>query len=415
VNRTENQMLDTSTSLPTNWTALVAQYGTPLAVYNIDHIKKQCRAMRAAFPLYSIYYSLKSNYNPALLRVILDEGLGVDVVSPNELALSLAVGASGSQIVYVENNMTDSEMITAIAAGTQLVIGSLSRLQKYCHRRPNTRVGIRVNADIGASQHARAFTAGPTSKFGIHSKQIGTAIQIATVSGVTIDFLHQHIGSGWLDDDIFIESAEILLGEAKKFPDVVTVDFGGGFGVPYGSGDKPISLDKISGAVSELVSDFEGSIGRRINCAIEPGRYIVAEGVTLLTTVQAIKSGSDGRLFLGTDSGFNQLLRPALYGSLHEIINLNRRGADVALYDVCGNICESTDFFARSLTLPLCEEGDIIAIKNYGAYGAAMASNYNLRAAPAEVFVDNDIITLTRRRASLDDMLSTFSGPSPRH
>jgi diaminopimelate decarboxylase len=396
------------TNIPPNWAELVALYGTPLAVYNIDYLRNQCRALKKAFDYCSIFYSLKCNYNPALLGVVTSEGLGVDVVSPNELKLCLTCGIPASKIVYVENNMTDDEMIGAVDAGVQLVIGSLSRLEKYSKLYPGTKIGLRINADIGAAQHARAFTAGPDSKFGVHSTQIADAIHIAAGAGVKIALAHQHIGSGWLDDDTFIEAASILINEASNFPDLEVLDFGGGFGVPYEPSDSPISLSKISTAVSALVRRFEREKNRKIRCYIEPGRFIVAESSTLLTTVHTIKSGSDGRTFLGTDSGFNQLLRPALYASHHEIVNLSNLEMGMERYDVCGNICESTDFFGRSVQLGRCKEGDIIAIMNYGAYGAAMASDYNLRPPPAEVFCENGICTLTRRRAGLADMLVTF-------
>jgi diaminopimelate decarboxylase len=158
---------------------------------------------------------------------------------------------------------------------------------------------------------------------------------------------------------------------------------------------------------------FEVEQGRLYAYAIEPGRFIVAECGVLLATVQDMKTGSDGRTFLGLDSGFNHLMRPALYGSVHEIVNLTRPDAAPKRYDICGNICESTDFFARDRVLPEAQEGDVLAILLYGAYGAAMSNAYNLRPQAPEVLIDGDRYELTRRRATFDDLMAGFVMPKP--
>jgi diaminopimelate decarboxylase len=390
------------------WRALAAEFGTPLAVYDVDVIRRRCRELKAAFSFCDPFYSVKANHSPALLQFILGEGFGVDAVSPNEVALALRCGASPHHIVYVENNMTDAEMEMARASGVRLVIGSLSRLGKFARRFPGSAVGIRINADIGSAHHARAFTAGPESKFGVHFTGVDEALRLAGEYGVRINLLQQHIGSGWLDESIFAESVDILLREARRFPDLETLDFGGGFGVPYQPGDRPLALAGMAAVLRDQIASFEATQGRRYKYAIEPGRFIVAESAVLLATVQDKKAGSEGRTFLGLDTGFNHLMRPALYGSVHEIVNISSQSNALAAYDICGNICESTDFFARGRELTATEEGDILAVLNYGAYGAAMSSAYNLRPPVPEVFVDGDRHSLTRKRATLDDLIGTY-------
>jgi diaminopimelate decarboxylase len=395
-------------SIPAIWPDLVARYGTPLAICDVAAVRAQCRRLKAAFSFCDLFYSVKANYSPALVRIIAGEGLGVDAVSPGEVELALRCGVAARDIVYVENNMSDAEMEFAASRGVRLAIGSLSRLRKYAARFPGASVGVRINADVGGAHHARAFTAGPQSKFGIHTTAIPEALAIAREAQVRIDLVQQHIGSGWLDEAIFAEAADMILREAGRFPDLETVDFGGGFGVPYKAGDHPLDLERMGAVLKARAEAFQAELGRRLRFALEPGRFLVAGSMALLARVQDKKTGSDGRVFLGLDAGFNQLMRPALYNSPHEIRNLSRPDGAPTQYDICGNICESTDFFARGRALPATEEGDVLAIMNYGAYGAAMGSVYNLRAPAAEVFVEGERHWLTRRRASLDDLLATF-------
>lgn len=394
--------------IPPNWPDLVARYGTPLAICDVAFVRGQCRRLRAAFGFCDLFYSVKANYNPSLVRIVAGEGLGVDAVSPGEVELALRCGVAARNIVYVENNMSDAEMEFAVERGVRLVVGALSRLKKYAARYPGASVGVRINADVGGAHHARAFTAGPQSKFGIHFSQIPEALAIASAAKVRVDLVQQHIGSGWLDEAIFAEAVDIILREAARFPDLETVDFGGGFGVPYKQGDHPLDIERMGALLKARAEAFKANAGRSLRFALEPGRFLVAESMALLATVQDKKAGSDGRVFLGLDAGFNQLMRPALYNSPHEILNLSHPDAPLAAYDICGNICESTDFFARAREIPAAEEGDVLAIMNYGAYGAAMGSVYNLRAPAAEVFFEGQRSWLTRGRAGLEDMLSSF-------
>jgi diaminopimelate decarboxylase len=398
-------------SVVKHWRALMAQYGSPLAAYDVEIVRQRCRALKNAFGFCDPFFSVKANHNPALLQAILREGFGVDAVSPNEVALALRCGAAPDQIIYVENNMTDSEMALAAETGVRLALGSLSRLGKYARAFPGTKVGVRINSDVGGAHHARTFTAGPESKFGIHFTQVEAALDLARQHGVKISLLQQHIGSGWLDQSSFREAVEILLREARKFPDLDIIDFGGGFGVPYRAGEKPLSLEEMAQWLRQRLDAFEAEQGRHYAYAIEPGRFVVAECGVLLATVQDKKTGSDGREFLGLDTGFNHLMRPALYGSVHEIMNLTRPDAAPKRYDICGNICESTDFFARDRELPEAQEGDVLAILNYGAYGAAMSSVYNLRAPAPEVLIDGDRFTLTRERVLLDTLMAGYVLP----
>ena len=342
------------------------------------------------------------------------EGFGIDAVSPNEVALAQRLRAPTARagdcidIFYVENNMTDEEMREAVGDGARLIVGSLSRLQRFCTEFPNRTVGIRINGDVGGSHHEHAFTAGPTSKFGIHYTQLAEALETARAAGVRIDTVHQHIGSGWLDREVFLEAADILLREAKQFPDLRCLDFGGGFGIPYRPEERPIDLSRVATELRKRVARFDVGRQRPVEIALEFGRYLVAESAIMLAHVNTVKLGSDGRSFLGLDTGLNHLIRPALYDAHHEILNASTQSGPEKPYDVCGNICESADFFARGRLMTETREGDVVAIMNVGAYGLAMGSNYNLRPLPAEVVLDRGQSILSRRRQTLTDLLNSF-------
>jgi len=389
--------------------SLVSQHGSPLVVTSEAIIRERCQVLRSTFPSSHLNYAVKANYNPWLLKIVADEGFGVDAVSPNEVALALQVGVPAAQIYYIENNMTDDDMHQAVQQGVNLVVGSISRLEKYAQAYPNTKVWVRVNGDVGAAHHAKTFTAGPTSKFGIHHTDLASAQTVAAEYGVRITTLQQHIGSGWLEVEPFLEAMEVLLDLVKTMPEVKHLDFGGGFGVPYKPEQSHLDYEALGESFAARMAAFESETSRTFTTGFEPGRFIMAESAVLLATCNTRKIGADGRVFIGTDTGFNHLIRPAMYESYHHITNITQPSGAAESVDVCGNLCESSDFFARQRALPPVAEGDVLAISDVGAYGLVQGSPYNLRGFPAEVLVKTDGRTqLIRRRESLEDLLQGF-------
>jgi len=389
--------------------SLVSQHGSPLVVTSEAIIRERCQVLRSTFPSSHLNYAVKANYNPWLLKIVADEGFGVDAVSPNEVALALQVGVPAAQIYYIENNMTDDDMHQAVQQGVNLVVGSISRLEKYAQAYPNTKVWVRVNGDVGPAHHAKTFTAGPTSKFGIHHTDLASAQTVAAEYGVRITTLQQHIGSGWLEVEPFLEAMEVLLDLVKTMPEVKHLDFGGGFGVPYKPEQSHLDYEALGESFAARMAAFESETSRTFTTGFEPGRFIMAESAVLLATCNTRKIGADGRVFIGTDTGFNHLIRPAMYESYHHITNITQPSGAAESVDVCGNLCESSDFFARQRALPPVAEGDVLAISDVGAYGLVQGSPYNLRGFPAEVLVKTDGRTqLIRRRESLEDLLQGF-------
>ncbi len=363
------------------------RFGTPTYVYDESAVRAQCRKLRTllgALPV-QLLYAMKANSNPALLRIIRDEDYGVDAVSPGEMLLALRLGWSPEQILFSANMMTDEEMDAAHGAGVLLNIGELSRLERYGQAYPCSRICVRLNPRHGAGHHAHVVTAGGKTKFGIPVEQIPDVLAVAARYRLTITGIHQHIGSGILDAAQFWAAISVLLEQVKHFPDLTFVNLGGGLGVPYRPGEASLDGDAFYAQVVEPLQRFaEAHPG--LSLRFEPGRFVVAPAGILLTTVNTVKAGSE-KVFAGTDTGMNHLVRPSLYDAYHQIDNLTHPDGAQQVYDVTGNICETGDVLARDRALPTVSEGDVLAIRDAGAYGMSMASTYNLRPLPAEVLV----------------------------
>lgn len=368
---------------------LVQEYGTPTYVYNASIIQQRCERLKAAFtglPV-SWMFAVKANDNPHILKLIQDQGFGFDTVSFEEVLLALKIGQHPDRIFYTENNMTDLEMHEAIQSEVVLNIGSFSRLKQFCESGVAKSCTIRVNPRIGDGHHAKVDTGNQDSKFGIRLDLIPDAVSIAATHGVRITGLHIHIGSGIQRPENLTQAMKVLLEIGRQLPDMEYINFGGGFPVPYHVGQDEFSIEEFASVASPILkAELEKREGN-IRFLFEPGRWVVAPAGVLLTQVNTVKD--QGRItFLGTDTGFNHLLRPALYEAYHHVVNVSKVSLNSEFkYTIAGNICESGDILAEDRMLPKTEIGDILALCDAGAYGMTMASNYNRRALPAEVLV----------------------------
>ena len=396
---------------PSTLLRVARRYGTPTYVYAEAVVRRQCEKLRRLLrdlPV-ELLYAMKANSNPALLRIIHEEGFGVDAVSQAEMLLALRLGWSPRKILFSANMMTDAEMHAAAQAGVLLNIGELTRLERFGAAYPGAKVSVRLNPRHGAGHHAHVVTAGGKTKFGVPVEQIDRVLDIARKHHLSIVGIHQHIGSGILDAARFWEAISVLLDHADQFPDVRFVNLGGGLGVPYRPDEQEIDEAAFRARVVEPLAAFARQ-RPEVQLRFEPGRFIVAQAGVLLTTANTVKEGSE-RVFVGTDTGMGHLVRPALYESYHQIENLSRPGGPPRVYDVTGNICETGDVFAHGRELAEVREGDVLALLDAGAYGMSMASTYNLRPLPAEVLVGEDekITLLTPRltpEALVEQLLS---------
>jgi diaminopimelate decarboxylase len=383
--------------------------GTPTYVYDAEIIRTRCRQFKSAIEgLPSrLLYAVKANANPALLEIILEEVDGLEVVSAGEVELALRLGVKADRLLYSPNNITDSEMDYVAERGILFNIGELSRLRRFGERYPGSEVAVRLNLWFGAGHHRHVVTGGEHSKFGLGADQIGTVVDIATRHGLRIIGIHQHIGSGFESSAQYLEAINLLLDAATRFPDARFVNVGGGVGVPYRETDRSFNLHSISAGLTERLKSLpsaSGNNGNTMACWFEPGRYLIAESGVLLVRATAVKT-LGRKTFVGTDSGFNHLIRPILYGAYHEIYNLSNPHGDPVTYEIAGNICESGDLFASDRQVQEIREGDLLAILDTGAYGMAMASQYNMRALPAEVVLDGDTMTLVRHRETYTELV----------
>ena len=389
---------------------LVDTFGSPLYVYDERILRKRCRDLRSLLPLpgYRPLYSVKANSNPALLRIIREEGFFVDAMSPGEIFLEEQAGFQPEEIFMVTNNISDEEIRYAAERGILMSADSLSQLERFGSLYPGREIGVRLNPGIGAGHDEKVVTGG-SCKFGIEYEKIPEILKTAGAHNLRIVAINQHVGSLFLDYGTFLEACRRMLAIAPAFPDLRIIDFGGGYGVPY-RGEERLDLSGLSRELTELVRGFLANCGSPdIRFYTESGRYIVAECCELLGTVQSRKEVAGVR-YIGTDLGFNVLIRPVLYDAWHEAEVFSRRPAadtpEYELVQIAGNICESGDILARDRRLPVTCHGDVIGIKNAGAYGYSMASCYNSRLRPAEVLLtETGEAKLIRRRDCLEDLM----------
>lgn len=390
---------------------LVKKYGSPLYVYEEDVIRQRYQQLVEGIPYRKlrIHYACKANTNLSIMKILREEGACIDAVSPGEVFLAMKAGFKPEQILFTGNNATEEDMNYCIDNDVMVNIGSLSQMEKYGKLNPNSKVSVRINPDVGAGHHDHCITGGPDSKFGIYFDKVEEIKRLAEKYNFSIAGIHEHIGSGILETGKFIEAMNVLLNVAKGFDNLEFVDFGGGIGVPYKPNERPLDIKEFGSKVAELFEEFCRDYGRELTLAIEPGRYPVAESGYLLTVVNNIKETPKHR-FVGTDTGFNHLVRPMMYGSYHEIINATNVEGEKESVVVAGNICESGDVFTRDehgiadRKISRINGGDVLAICNAGAYGFSMSSNYNSRPRPAEVLVKDGRSRIIRKRETLEEL-----------
>ncbi|MGN1388334.1 MAG: diaminopimelate decarboxylase [Bulleidia sp.] len=382
---------------------LIRKYGSPLYVYDEEILRNRCREVKNLVPLkeYRPQYSAKANSNIELLKIIREEGLNVDAMSPGEVAQERAAGYEKEQIMYCSGNMSEEEMKYAHDHAGLTILDSLSQLDRYGNLFPGSEAGIRVNPGIGAGHDQKVITGGKT-KFGVLPEDLNGVQEILNKHSMKLIALHEHVGSLFLDDTVFLKAAEILLGLAEQFPEVRILDFGGGLGVPY-QGEERLDLKGLGRRLTDLIASSEKKTGRNYEIRIEPGRYIAAECSMLAGTVTDLKE-SGGVKYLGTDVGFNVLLRPVLYHAHHRIHGYSD-SLEEEVYTVCGNLCESGDILSENEKMQRMQIGELIGIENAGAYGFSMSSDYNGRLRPAEVLLSGGKDRLIRKQESLEDLI----------
>jgi diaminopimelate decarboxylase len=390
---------------------LVAEFGSPLYVYDARVIEAAYRRMEVAFAGVDLLlaYSVKANSNLEILKRLVALGAGADIVSRGELHRCLTAGFSPEDMVFAGVGKTEAEMEAALAAGI-LAFNVESAEELEVLSQVAERVGkpapvaLRVNPDIVAdTPHEYTRTGGGATKFGIPVDRVMDLYRwAADRPTLEIRGIDVHIGSQILEAEPYERALDHVLGLAAQVRaegiDLDFVDLGGGYGVSYDGGDG-MSVEDLAAIVVPRVAEA----GLRL--ILEPGRFIVGEAGILVTKVLYVKH-SGAKTFVVMDGGMTELIRPSHYQGFHRIEPvISREEATHEVVDVVGPICETGDFLARDRMLQIPASGDLLAVHTTGAYGFVMASNYNSRPKPAEVVVDGAEVTLARRRESLDDLL----------
>jgi diaminopimelate decarboxylase len=335
-------------------------------------------------------------------------------MSPGEIYINMLAGYKPEEILFISNNVSEEEFRYAINAGVKISVDSVSQLEMYGKINPGGKVAFRVNPGFGAGHHEKVTTAGQNTKFGIEMDSVPEVKRILSQYNLKLIGINQHIGSLFMDGEAYLQSTGNILAIARQFSDLEFIDLGGGFGIPYKkqAGQSRLDLKALGGKLSDFIQSWVKEYGKEIEFKIEPGRYIVAESGILLGKVYATKTNYNIK-YIGTDLGFNVLVRPVMYDSHHDI-EIYRDNDIPSLKEetvrIVGNICETGDIIAKDRKLPEILENDILGVLDSGAYGYSMSSNYNNRLRPAEVLIETDgNPRLIRRRDTLDDLVRNFT------
>jgi diaminopimelate decarboxylase len=383
------------------------EFGNPVYVYDAHKIEAQYKRLSSAFNKVKnvkINYAVKALSNISILKFMNKLGAGLDTVSIQEVKLGIVAGFKPEDIIYTPNGVSLHEIEEVAKLGAQINIDNLVILEQFGNAHPDVPVCIRINPHVMAGGNTNISVGHIDSKFGISIHQTPHILRIVKNTGMRINGIHMHTGSDILDIEVFLYASEILFETAKQFKDLDFIDFGSGFKVPYKRGDIETDIEEFGEKLTTRFKTFCKNYGKELTLAFEPGKFLVSEAGYFLTKVNAVKQ-TTSTVFAQVDSGFNHLIRPMLYGSQHEIINISNEDGKERFYSVVGYICE-TDTFANNRRIKEIKEGDILAFKNAGSYCFTMASNYNSRYRPAEVLWYNDKAHLIRKQETFDDLLA---------
>jgi len=395
---------------------VAAEFGTPVYVYDAAVLRQQLASL-ASFD--RVRFAQKACANLHVLRLLRSEGAFVDCVSPGELARALAAGfrpgAEPAEIVYTADILTDAIIDRVLEAGVPVNAGSEDMLTQLGERRRGHAVWLRINPGFGHGHSQKVNTGGEASKHGIWHENLGEALARVERYGLDLVGLHMHIGSGADLEHLGRVGDAMVHAVERAGCDLRAISGGGGLPIPYREGEAPVDPSAHFAVWDKARRRIEAQLGHRVELEIEPGRYLAAQAGVLLAEVRATKTMGNNH-FTVIDAGFNDLVRPAMYGAYHELSLLSRAGDIEARASrqtlVAGPLCESGDVFTQDAAghpaprrLPEARVGDILVFHDAGAYGASMSSNYNSRPLAAEVLIDGDVPRLIRRRQTIEDLM----------
>jgi diaminopimelate decarboxylase len=395
---------------------IATEFGTPVYVYDAAVIRRQLASL-ARFD--RVRFAQKACPNIHVQRVLRSEGALVDCVSLGELERALAagfrLGTEPAEIVYTADILTEASLARVVEGNVPVNAGSEDMLTQIGERRRGHPVWLRLNPGFGHGHSKKVNTGGESSKHGIWHENLPAALACIDRYELDLVGLHMHIGSGADLTHLGRVGDAMVQAVQRLGRDIRAVSGGGGLPIPYQVGDSPIDPNEHFAVWNAARRRIEAHLGHPVELEIEPGRYLVGPAGVLLAEVRATKSMGKSHFTL-VDAGFNDLMRPAMYGAYHDLSLLSRAGGIESRPEretaVAGPLCESGDVFTQDASanvaprrLPEAHVGDLMVFHDAGAYGASMSSNYNSRPLAAEVLIDGGRATLIRRRQTLQDLL----------
>lgn len=358
---------------------------SPCFVYHSATQTNRAKQLKALQSVDALFYAIKANPHPSVLKTLDKEGIGFECVSIQELelVLSLFPDIDKTRILFTPNFAPKFEYEFALQKGCYVTIDSLYPLEYWPELFANRNVILRIDPGTGAGHHKHVSTGGNESKFGITQNDLPQALALCQQHKIHVIGLHAHSGSGILTPELWQQTALMLASLTEQFPEVLSINLGGGLGIVEKPGQSPIDFAALDASLMAVKSRYPN-----LKIWLEPGRYFVAESGVILAKVTQCKEKGKVK-FVGIETGMNSLIRPSLYGAYHEIVNLSRLHEEKAGFShVVGPICESGDTLGYDRLLPVTKEGDILLIANAGAYGYCMSSNYNLRPPAQELVME---------------------------
>ena len=368
-------------------------HATPFYVYSQNKIEDIFKKLESALKT-EIFYAVKANSNQAIIKLMTTLGAGADVVSVGELERAIVAGVDPKKIIFEGIGKTNKDISFAISRNIRLInVESIDELQRInsiaLKQNKIVDIGLRLNPNIDGQTIDKISTGKKTDKFGIDTKKLANIFQVLEVSkNVNLIGISCHVGSQIFNINVFSEIFKKMKKNAQLFINkgylIKHVNLGGGLGVTYQQNKEVLKLELVKSEMDKCFKNVAYQL------SFEPGRYLVANAGILVTSVVTIKNNG-GINFLITDAGMHSLIRPALYQAHHDIEAVDKSNSELINYTVAGPICESSDIFDKNISLPKQKVGNIIIIKDTGAYGKVMASNYNSRGLPIEILVNNNI------------------------
>lgn len=380
-------------------------FGTPLYVYDLSIIESQYKKLQNAFKSldnYKVYFASKSLSNISILKFIKNLGLGLDAVSLEEIKTGIKCGFNKHEILYTPNGVNFSEILEAKSLGVKINLDSIESIKEFSNQHPNQSISIRINPGIYAGGNDNISVGHANSKFGIPEEFIKDLIIMDQEDKIKVTGLHIHTGSDIIKNNQFDEGVKKIFSIATKFKRIESIDLGGGIKIPYFTGDTETNLKDYASIIEKEYKKFKNKTGKELKLIFEPGKFLVSDSGYFITKVNYIKKANNN-CFAQVNSGFNHFIRPTLYKSYHEVINLSNPNDQKEEYTIVGYICEK-DTFAEKRKVSRISKDDILCFKNAGAYGYNMSSNYNSRLKPAEVCIHNNELKKIREGEKLEDL-----------